>query len=96
MKKDYIIYDYLKDENKQYAWYNDMLNGKEPRYKLDKPRPYDDASYYWANSFDSENWYIHFGNTYNLSKAEKINGSNNAIDRLIELNKDIQSKMVHN
>lgn len=95
-KEFYKITDYLKKENEIYSWYKDVLNGLNPRYKLDRPRPYDDASYYWANSFDNENWYIHFGNTYNLSKAELIVGTDNAINKLIELNKNIKSKIIHN
>lgn len=93
----YIIIDYLKDENKKYPWYQNMENGKTPRYKLYKPRPYDDADYYWANSFDKNIWYIHFGNTYSIKNPiATIIGTENAINYLIKLNENVNPRMIYN
>ena len=74
-----------------------MEDGKTPRYKLYKPRPYDDADYYWANSFDKNIWYIHFGDTYNIKNPiKKIIGTENAINNLIKLNENVNPRMIHN
>lgn len=93
MKENYKIYDYLKDENKQYKWYNDIINGKMARYKMDKPRPYDDADYYTAISFDRNIWYLCY-------KGQKIGveivGIDNTNVLLINFNKNINSRMIHN
>ena len=95
--EQYKIMDYLKEENKIYSWYQQMENGTKPRYKLYKPRPYDDADYYWANSFDKNIWYIHFGNTYSIkSPIATIISTENAINYLIKLNENVNPRMIYN
>lgn len=93
MKDNYKIYDYAKEENKNYSWYEDVINNKKPRYKMDKPRPYNDADYYYAMSYDKNVWDIHFkGKSIGLEVQgiEKIN------EILIYYNQDIPSRMIYN
>lgn len=90
MKDNYKIQDLLKKDNSKYSWYQDVYNGKTPRYKMYKPRPYDDADYYYAKSFDKITWYLYF-------KGQKIGVETRGIEitnnTLIAFNSDIQSKM---
>ena len=93
MKDKYEINDLLKEENSKYSWYQDIYDGKRPRYKMDKPRPYDDADYYYAQSFDKITWYLYFKGSKIGVETRGIENTNNA---LVSFNSDIQSKMVHN
>lgn len=34
MKDNYKIQDLLKEDNSKYSWYQDVDNGKTPRYKM--------------------------------------------------------------
>ncbi len=93
MKDKYEIDDLLKEENSEYSWYQDVYDGKTPRYKMDKHRPYDDADYYYAKSFDKITWYLYFKGTKIGVETRGIENTNNA---LIAFNSDIQSRMIHN
>lgn len=93
MKDNYKIYDYLKEENEKYSWYSDVYNGKSPRYKMNKPRPYDDAKYYYAVSYDKNLWYICFENEKIGLEVKGIELTNKV---LIYFNQDIPSRMMYN
>jgi hypothetical protein len=62
-------------------------------YATFKARPYDDAEYYWAYTYDKEHWNIVYkGNYFNknfVSTFEEV------IDIIEEHNKDIKPKMIH-
>lgn len=93
MKDNYKIYDLLKEDNSKYSWYQDVYNGKIPRYKMDKSRPYDDSDYYYAKSFDKITWYLYFKGQKIGVETREIENTNNI---LIAFNSDIQSKMIYN
>lgn len=62
------------------------------RYQISKPRPYDDADYYWAYTYDKENWRVVFKGK--LVKQFKGNFKE-VVDFIEEKNKDIKPKMMH-
>lgn len=93
MKNGYKIQDLLKEENEKYSWYQDVYDGKTPRYKMYKPRPYDDADYYYAMSFDKITWYLYFKGTKIGVETRGAEITNNT---LIAFNSGIQSKMMYN
>lgn len=58
-----------------------------------KPRPYDDADYYYASSLDKVNWVI----GYNGKRHASIKGDfRDVVDYLERLNKNIEPIMCHN
>lgn len=55
-------------------------------------RPYDDADYYWAYSYDKENWIV----VYKGKQKQQFVGTFEQVVDLIEKqNQNIKSKMVH-
>lgn len=62
------------------------------RYQIFKTRPYDDAEYYWAYTYDKENWLV----IYKGKVVQKFNGNfESVVDLIEEQNKNIKSKIVH-
>lgn len=92
MKNNYIIEDFLNNYNKRYSWYQDVYNGKIPRYKMDKSRPYDDADYYYAKSYDKNTWFLYFKGK---QVGVEIIGIENTNNTLIAFNKDISSRIMY-
>lgn len=62
------------------------------RYQTFKARPYDDAEYYWAYSYDKENWKIIF-------KGEIIKQFKGVFEQVVDFiedkNKDIKPIIIH-
>ena len=62
------------------------------RYQTFKARPYDDADYYWAYTYDKENWKV-------ILKGKMIKqfkgGFKEVVDFIEEKNKDIKPRMIH-
>ena len=62
------------------------------KYTTFKARPYDDADYYWAYSYDKENWTIVFKGKV----IQRLNGKfEDVVDVIEEQNKNIKPCMVH-
>lgn len=62
------------------------------RYSTFKARPYDDANYYWAYTYDKENWTIVFEGKV----IQNLNGTfEQVIDLIEDQNKNIRPKIVH-
>ena len=62
------------------------------RYQTFKARPYDDADYYWAYTYDKENWRVIFKG----KMIKQFKGSfKEVVDYIEEKNKDIQSNIIH-
>ena len=81
--KGYELYYYPKDEDHP-VWDN--------RYQTFKARPYDEAEYYWAYSYDKENWIV----VYNRKRVQKFIGTfEQVVDLIEEQNKDIECRMCH-
>lgn len=77
--------------NETYKMYT--LHESNGRLYPFKPRPYDDANYYYALSDDGITWVV----AYNGKKHKTITGDwKQAVDLLEELNKDIKPRMCHN
>lgn len=80
--KGYKLNYYPKSEHA--AWDN--------RYQTFKARPYDDADYYWAYTYDKESWTI----VYKGKVVQRLNGSFEMVVDLIEdQNKNIKQQIVH-
>ena len=62
------------------------------RYQTFKARPYDDADYYWAYTYDKENWRVIFKGK--LVKQFKGNFKE-VVDFIEEKNQDIKPRMIH-
>ena len=61
-------------------------------YQVTKPRPYDDANYYWATGVDYGYWYI----IINRMVYEEFLGEfEDLVERLEELNATIQPRILH-
>ena len=63
------------------------------RYTTFKARPYDDADYYWAYTYDKEHWNI-------VYKGKRMDGVfvgtfEEVVDLIEEKNKNIKQKMIH-
>ena len=81
--KGYKLNYYLKCE--QYPAHDN-------RYQTFKARPYDDADYYWAYTYDKENWRVIFKG----KMIKQFKGSFKEVVNFIEeKNKDIQSRIIH-
>lgn len=81
--KGYELHYYPKCE--QYPNHNN-------RYSTFKARPYDDANYYWAYTYDKENWTIVFEGKV----IQNLNGTfEQVIDLIEDQNKNIRPKIVH-
>ena len=61
-------------------------------YQVTKPRPYDDAQYYWATSEDGVHWRIILGGKV---QGEFKGEFADLVERLEELNAAIQPRMLH-
>lgn len=63
------------------------------RYQTFKARPYDDAEYYWAYTYDKENWVV----VYNCKVVVKnfVGSFENVIDFIEEKNKVIKVRISH-
>ena len=81
----------MKDETEEYKGYIlREVNGVKYPFK---PRPYDDADYYYAGSGDGKRWTIYFKGKYHYS----INGNfYDIVDQLERLNQNINPKMIYN
>lgn len=62
------------------------------RYQTFKSRPYDDADYYWAYTYDKENWIAVF---YGKIVKEFKGNFKEVVDFIEEKNKDIKPKIIH-
>ena len=61
------------------------------RYQTFKARPYDDADYYWAYTYDKENWKI----ILKGKMIKQFKGSfKEVVDFIEEKNKDIKSRII--
>ena len=62
------------------------------RYQTFKARPYDDADYYWAYTYDKEHWKVIF-------KGKVIKHFNGTFEQVIDLiedkNKNIKQNIIH-
>lgn len=63
------------------------------RYQTFKARPYDDADYYWAYTYDKEHWFI----VYKGKRVdENIVGTfEEVVDFIENKNKTIKQKIIH-
>ena len=62
------------------------------RYQTFKARPYDDADYYWAYTYDKKNWKV----VFERRVVERLNGTfEEVVDFIEDKNKDIKPKMIH-
>ena len=62
------------------------------RYQTFKARPYDEAEYYWAYSYDKENWIV----VYNRKRVQKFVGTfEQVVDLIEEQNKTIKCRICH-
>jgi hypothetical protein len=63
------------------------------RYTTFKARPYDDAQYYWAYTYDKKHWRV----VYNGKCIDKnfIGTFEEVVDFIEEKNKNIKQKMIH-
>lgn len=81
--KNYELHYYPKCE--QYPTHDN-------RYTTFKARPYDDASYYWAYTYDKENWTV----VYKGKVVKHFNGTfEQVVDLIEEQNKNITARIVH-
>ena len=61
-------------------------------YQTFKARPYDEAEYYWAYSYDKENWIV----VYNRKRVQKFVGTfEQVVDLIEEQNKTIKCRICH-
>lgn len=62
------------------------------RYQTFKARPYDDADYYWAYTYNKENWLIIFKGKI----VRQFKGTfEEVVDFIEDKNKDIKPRMIH-
>ena len=62
------------------------------RYQTFKARPYDDADYYWAYTYNKENWCIIFKGRI----VRQFKGTfEEVVDFIEDKNKDIKPKIIH-
>lgn len=81
--KGYKLNYYPKSE--EYPMHNNL-------YQTFKPRPYDDAEYYWAYTYDKKNWKIIFKGKI----IEQFSGTfEQVVDIIEDKNKDIEQKIIH-
>lgn len=79
----YKLNNYLKCE--QYPTHDN-------RYQTFKARPYDDAEYYWAYTYNKENWYIIFRGKI----VRQFKGTfEEVVDFIEDKNKDIKPRIIH-
>lgn len=63
------------------------------RHSTFKARPYDDAEYYWAYTYDKEHWRIVYdGKCIN---KDFVGTFEDVVDFIEERNKDIKQRIVH-
>ena len=71
---------------------HDKYPTHDGKYQTFKARPYDDAEYYSAYSYDKENWNI----IYKGKLVQKFVGTfKEVIDLIEERNQNVKSKMIH-
>lgn len=63
------------------------------KYQINKPRPYDEADYKWAFSYDKENWKVVFRN--HVIQCIKGNFME-IVDELENYNSKVEKQMYHN
>lgn len=63
------------------------------RYTTFKARPYDDAEYYWAYTYDKEHWVV----VYKGKCVDKnfVGTFKEVVDIIEEQNKNIKPRMIH-
>lgn len=63
------------------------------RYQTYKARPYDDASYYWAYTYDKVHWNI----VYNGKSVNKdfVGTFEEVVEFIEDKNKNIKQKIIH-
>ena len=65
---------------------------RDNKYQTFKARPYDDAEYYWAYTYDQANWKV----VYKGKVIQQFQGTfEKVIDLIEEQNKNIKARMVH-
>ena len=62
------------------------------RYQTFKARPYDDADYYWAYTYDKENWRVVFKGKF---VRTFIGTFEQVVDLIEKENKFIKPRMMH-
>lgn len=88
----------IEDKAPEYKGYKlNFYSSKEnprwdDRYQTFKPRPYDDGDYYWAYSYDKNNWII-------VYKGKRVNAQKGSFEDIIdfieEKNKEIKPRMIY-
>ena len=63
------------------------------RYQTFKARPYDDAKYYWAYTYDKEHWKIAYDGK--CVDQNFVGTFEEVIDFIEEKNKTIKPRMIH-
>lgn len=63
------------------------------KYSTFKARPYDDADYYWAYTYDKKNWCIVYKGKY-VGK-NFVGAFEEVVDFIEEKNKNIKANMIH-
>lgn len=63
------------------------------RYSTFKARPYDDAEYYWAYTYDKEHWCVVYDGK--LIDKNFVGTFENVVDFIEERNKNIKPRIVH-
>lgn len=96
--KDATSNSEIKDgyrENIAYGYVAKKTNGQ---LSINKPRPYDDADYYWAlYDENKEGWKIIFkGKTVDIMLDSDIEDIDEVAEMLAMVNGPIQPRMMHN
>lgn len=62
------------------------------RYQTFKARPYDDAEYWWAYTYDKKHWFV----VYRNKIEQRFDGTfQDVVDLIEEKNKNIKQKIIH-
>lgn len=85
---------------KEYRGYNlnfypqcDRCPAHDNRYQTVKARPYDDAEYFWAYSYDKQHWRIVYKGKF--VNENFVGTFEDVVDVIEERNEKIKAKMVH-
>ena len=84
--------EYYKGYTLNYYPKCEQYPAHDNRYQTFKARPYDDADYYWAYTYDKENWKV----ILKGKMIKQFKGSfKEVVDFIEEKNKDIKSRIIH-